>query len=479
MSGTNPTTIKLASQEWVSRFRDTALGQDKPEIADLIEASASECSLYVQDYSDFRQLVGAKPDEVFSSKFALFPDEIQQRWAVASVCLFRLSPSDGILHPLAVVIDYLGDMKSSVVIFNKRLDPTDDTVDQATDWPWRYAKSCVQSSDWYRHELAAHLSLTHLVEEAVIVAAHRSFEDTHPVYRILKPHWIKTLAVNAAARSILVPAAIYPVSGLKPQYVNKFVLQEYLNFDWVARYIPNDLASRGFPLDKLRFGSDSRQFHNCAYARNMILMWQTLHKFVTSFLCAFPELDSDEKVAADTNIQNWVAEMRGSGKMAHFPDVKTKEALIDIVTMCIHLASPQHTAVNYVQEYYQTFVVNKPPSFFTAPPTTLEALEAMTEEELVEALPMNHLREWLLSSQLPFLLNETVAPKENLPTYALTLYHTARSNGEEQIVEAARRLFMDLRELKVVFEKISEDMDPDTGGYDVMNPEVTAVSVLI
>jgi len=473
-TGTNPTTIRLATNEWITRFRDTAKGQGKDDMVKLIDEAAKAKSLYVQDYSDFRAMVGAQPSEIFTSNASLPDDTPKDRWAVAPVCLFNLPAADGILHPLGIVIDYIKDMASSVVIFNQRLNSSVTSIDEATDWPWRYAKTCIQVADWHKHELGVHLSLTHLVEEAIIVAAHRSFDDNHPVYRILKPHWLKTLAINEAARAILVPSVIYVISGMKPAYVGKIVNAEYNNFNFTKRYIPSDLPDRGFPLDKVGLGD--KQFHNYAYARNMIYMWGTLRKFVMNFFSAFPELDSDEKIAKDSNIRSWVKELHEFGKLTTFPDIKTRDQLIDAVTMCIHIASPQHTAVNYLQEYYQTFVINKPPSFFVAPPTTLGALKTFTEADLVKALPMNQLRQWLLAAQLPHLLNETVARKENLPHYALTLIQTA---GEKKVREAATELYVDLGMLGEVFEQVSKEMDSETGGYHVMNPEETAVSVLI
>lgn len=475
-TGTNPTTLRIASDEWITRFRDTAKKQNNNDMVQLIDEAAKAKSLYVQDYSDFRAKVGAGADEILTSNASLpFPNEPKtDRWAVAPVGLFNLPAADGILHPLAIVIDYLKDMDSSVVLFNKRLTSCATNVDEATDWPWRYAKTCIQVADWHRHELGVHLALTHLVEEAVIVAAHRSFEDNHPVYRILKPHWLKTLAINAAARATLVPLVINNISGMQPAHIGKLVSAEYNNFNWTKRYIPNDLPDRGFPIDKVASGD--KQYHNYAYGRNMIYMWETLRKFVATFLGAFPQIDSDEKVANDSNIRCWVKEMHENGKFPTFPDIKTRDELIDTVTMCIHIASPQHTAVNYRQEYYQTFVINKPPSFFCAPPKTLDALQGMKEADLVKALPMNQLRQWLLAAQLPHLLNETVAPKESLPHYALTLMQTA---AEPKVYEAAKRLYLDLKLLGVVFEEVSDEMEPETGGYTVMKPEETAVSVLI
>ena len=89
-------------------------------------------------------------------------DPYGNRFCCAAVSLFQLN-SDGKLHPLAICVDYKVDMKSSVVIFNKRLNPSDISPPEKEDWAWRYAKTCAQVSDWARHEIAIHLVDTHLV----------------------------------------------------------------------------------------------------------------------------------------------------------------------------------------------------------------------------------------------------------------------------------------------------------------------------
>ena len=179
-TGTNPTTIMLASAEWIKRFRAAADAQGNEEASDLLKSFRAD-SIYIQDYSYFRNAINADPDSVLKS-------DKGHRFGCAAVTLFLLFP-DGRLHPLAIVLDYRVSIGNSVVIFNKRLNPDAPTTSEKTDWPWRYAKMCNQVSDWSRHEMAVHLNDCHLVEEATIVAAQRSFSTEHIVHRILSPHW--------------------------------------------------------------------------------------------------------------------------------------------------------------------------------------------------------------------------------------------------------------------------------------------------
>jgi len=166
----------------------------------------------VQDGSYFRKAVGVSdPTTVLHHK----EPSSDECWTVDAVSLFQLH-ENGKLHPLAICIDYRGSLEKSVTIFNKRMSPQDSTSGEKEDWPWRYAKTCAQATDWMRHELAVHLTLSHFVEEAIIVAANRSLPMDHPVYRLLYPHWYKTLSLNAAARSTLVPQIIVDIVGISP-----------------------------------------------------------------------------------------------------------------------------------------------------------------------------------------------------------------------------------------------------------------------
>jgi hypothetical protein len=179
-TGVNPTSITQASARWIKEFSDTAKKQGNETMYNLITKSEAD-TFYVQDYSYFREACGVNASATLKS-------DNKKRFGCAVVTLLQVSKT-GNLHPLAICIDYIQSLDFSVVIFNSRLRTSDPTKGEKTDWPWRYAKTCHMISDYYRHELGAHLNNCHFVEEAVIVAASRSFTADHVVYQILEPHW--------------------------------------------------------------------------------------------------------------------------------------------------------------------------------------------------------------------------------------------------------------------------------------------------
>ena len=130
--------------------------------------------------------------------------------------------------------------------------------------------------------------------------------------------------------------------------------------------------------------------------------------------------------------------------------------------MCIHIASPQHSAVNYLQSFYQAFVINKLPCLFQPLPTTLEDLQAVDEQFLVKSLPIGHQRYWLLAAHIPWLLSFRPAEDNSLINYAASLWNLYKKKGNKekgpQITEIAKTFYEDLRGLIVAFEAQSKRM---------------------
>jgi hypothetical protein len=475
LTGANPTTIEPVSDSLLDEFIDAARagGYDAWEV---ILSKTDPASLYMQDCSYFRKAVGLEDTaEELHSKQKGDDDS----WACATVSLFQLH-EDGKLHPVAICIDYKGSMDRSVTIFNRRTLPTDSTAGEKEDWPWRYAKTCAQTADWIRHELGVHLTDSHFIEEAIIVAANRTIPMEHVVYKILSPHWYKTLSLNAAARASLVPQVISDLIGFTPEQAYSFIRHSFENYDFQGRYVPVDLASRGFPSDIKSFSHP--RYKNYPYGKNMLLMWNTMRTYVRSMLELQYDPQDPDAVSRDTFIRDWYTEVWNHGHLKSFPEIRTLDQLVDAVTMCIHIASPFHTAVNYLQSFYQSFVIAKPPMLCSAPPSSLEDLVRYRERDLIAALPINRQRQWLLAVQVPWLLSFKVDQDRSLLNYALsqwTVYRHKTAPEDLIVREASSKLYLDLCDLAKKFYYNSLAQDPGSVPYMVMDPSNTAVSILI
>jgi hypothetical protein len=332
---------------------------------------------------------------------------------------------------------------------------------------------CAQTSDWLRQEIAVHLVNTHLVEEVIIVAAYRTFQPYHIVFQILEPHWKTTLSLNKEARDVLVPQVITELVGLTATQTFAVIKGAYNSFKWTESYVPNDLRRRGFPIEKL----DEFKYHNYGYARNIARMWEILRSFVGKVIKG--AYASDAEVANDKFIAAFCDEVRSQnqGQLTSFPDIKTVDELIDVVTMCIHIAAPQHTAVNYLQQYYQTFVPNKPGALYTPLPQSLAELEIFGEDDMLSALPISKPKDWLLMAQVPYLLSFEVSGDSNILHYAMA---TASSRSTPPIIRnAARVLKDDLEAFADTVARYSRELDDQQTPYFVLDPSKTAVSILI
>ncbi|KAL6921066.1 hypothetical protein FSST1_005092 [Fusarium sambucinum] len=495
-SGVNPSTIETAPTDKIKAYIDEAQKQGLDKVKAILEDGKD---ILIQDYSYFREATGVSNEQilqntVYELKGTTPTGKTTSRYAAASVVILQLH-EDGRLHPLAITLDYKGSLDKSITIFNRRLSP-DGVADIAEkdDWPWRYAKTVAQTADWARHEIATHLVDTHMIEEAIIVATNRTIPEGELLYEILSPHWFRTLSLNAAARKLLVPGVIARIAGFGPSSPSadftgnnafKLVDWSYKNFNFQEKYIPNDLKKRGFDIKEDKSG----KYKNYPYANDMYLLWGIIRNFVKTVIES--QYTSDHSVQKDHYIGDWCKEIQTNGQIPSFPTITTVEELIDAVTMCIHTASPQHTAVNYLQDYYYSFVPAKPPALCTPLPKDLQALQSYTEKDLTAALPIGtddmKWKDWLLAAQLPELLSFKVQQDYNLITYAKSLYNVNKNRTITEntkfnckaIKKAAADFYSHLKSAGVEFEKYSKAQTEGTVEYPVLQPETTAISILI
>lgn len=307
-----------------------------------------------------------------------------------------------------------------------------------------------------------------MIEEAIIVATNRTIPEDHILYEILSPHWFRTLALNKAARDALVPAVIARLAGFGPSVDPKssramnLIDWSYRNFDFQMKYVPTDLEKRGLKIEHLT----EEKHCNYPYGTDMYLLWGVIHDFIRSVLAT--KYKSDLDIQNDLYIVDWCKEIQTEAQIPTFPMITTFDQLVDAVTMCIHTASLQHTAVNHLQDYYYSFLPSKPPALCTPLPKDLASLQKYTGADLTAALPIGSegmkWKDWLLAAQLPELLSYKVDNRYNLITYAKSLYNVNmnRTNFENKewdsktIKEAAALLYSRLKELDGVFKHTSD-----------------------
>jgi hypothetical protein len=117
---------------------------------------------------------------------------------------------------------------------------------------------------------------------------------------------------------------------------------------------------------------------------------------------------------------------------------------------------------------------------FSPLPATLEQYHELTEQSLLDALPVNFIKEWLLMTQLPYLLSFRVAGNETIKAYAEWAAWRMPFKGEGSgLSRAGVAMRESLKELEKTLEKYSKDLDDQTKPYDVLYPDYIAQSILI
>ncbi|GAU93762.1 hypothetical protein RvY_05650-2 [Ramazzottius varieornatus] len=74
----------------------------------------------------------------------------------------------------------------------------DNPVFYPTDPPyaWLLAKMWYNNADAAYHQSCTHLGFTHLMMEGIAVCTHRNLSPSHPLFKLLAPHFLFLLAIN-------------------------------------------------------------------------------------------------------------------------------------------------------------------------------------------------------------------------------------------------------------------------------------------
>ena len=219
---------------------------------------------------------------------------------------------------------------------------------------WLSAKTIVQIADANFHEVVSHLGRTHLFIEPFIIAAHNQLSPTHPLFVLLTPHFEGTLAINdAASRKLIVSRglvdALLASSADQGRVFAVKAAQSYqLNVN--TSTLPQTLAQRGV--------DDTSHLPDYPYRDDALLLWGAINQWVENYVSHY--YTSDAAVQADTELQNWVAELvaHDGGRLNNVGaanQISTRSQLVELVTLICFTASAQHAAVNYPQGAIMTY----------------------------------------------------------------------------------------------------------------------------
>ncbi|XBI59635.1 hypothetical protein VPH35_040665 [Triticum aestivum] len=467
LAGTNPVSIKRVTEFPLTSELELAVygDQDSRITKEHVEKNMGnmtapqaiqEGKLYAVDHHDWvmpylkriNQLPGAEEKA-----------EISQRKAYAARTLLLLQ-DDWTLKPLAIELSSLHPENERLGAISTVYSPPAAKAGDGTFTAWELAKAHAAANDASKNNFIYHWLNAHASMEPVVIAANRQLSVLHPIHKLLKPHFRKTLETNATARQIIfgsgdrrkgggIYRGIHEVTFFPSKYGMEMSSKTYRTWNFTDLALPNELIKRGVARgDPKKPEELELLIKDYPYAVDGLEIWTAIKKWVTDY-CAIYYGDGDGAVARDSELQEFWREVRhvGHGDLSDAPWWPAMDSVDDLVETCatiIWLGSAYHSAVSFGQYAYNGFVPNRPT--ITSGEMPADAGAVVTEAEFLGSItPKNE-----AFGLMAFTMSPPVNPGEPLMGERPD---TARWTSEQR---AAKALLEFRAELEAVAEAIAQ-----------------------
>jgi arachidonate 5-lipoxygenase len=240
------------------------------------------------------------------------------------------------------------------------------------------------NADAQFHQAVTHLGYTHLVMEGIAVVTHRNLSQSHPIFKLLAPHFLYLIAINTrAVNKLSAPGGILDqtftieAAGIL-ELVRRRKPTWRLDIDGT---IPEDFKARGV--------DDPNVLPNYSCRDDAVLLYDVIKKYVTKYVDLYYE--TNDVLLADEEIQKWREEIDGGSKGLGLLGVPgengkftTKEQLIFVLTSVVSTCSVGHAMANFAQYDEYCHPLNYPSLFRGEPPKDKAPL---TENHVIASLP--------------------------------------------------------------------------------------------
>ncbi|TVU45534.1 hypothetical protein EJB05_05023, partial [Eragrostis curvula] len=295
--------------------------------------------------------------------FLIDVNSLDNTFVYATRTLFFLR-GDGRLTPLAIELSephIQGDLTTAK---SKVYTPASSST-SVEAWVWQLAKAYVAVNDSGWHQLVSHWLNTHAVMEPFVIATHRQLSVTHPVHKLLHPHYRDTMTINALARQTLINGGgIFERTVFPGEHALAMSSVVYKSWNFTEQALPADLVKRGVAVEDPSSPYKVRLLiEDYPYATDGLAIWDAIEQWVTEYLAIY--YPSDDVLQGDAELQAWWKEVRevGHGDLKDknwWPKMDTVQELTRSCTTIIWIASALHAAVNFGQYSYAGYLPNRP-----------------------------------------------------------------------------------------------------------------------
>ncbi|PAN27114.1 hypothetical protein PAHAL_5G059900 [Panicum hallii] len=269
---------------------------------------------------------------------------------------------DGTLAPVAIELS-LPELRGGITAAKSTVYTPASSGAEA--WVWRLAKAYVNVNDYCWHQGISHWLNTHAVMEPFVIATNRQLSVTHPVHKLLLPHYRDTMNINALARQKLINAGgIFELTVFPRKYALEISSKVYGSWSFADQALPNDLIKRGMAVEDPSSPYKVRLLlEDYPYASDGLAIWHAIEQWVAEYLAIY--YPDDGVLQADVELQAWWKEAREVGHAdlkdePWWPKMQTVAELTRACTTIIWIASALHAAVNFGQYPYCGYHPNRP-----------------------------------------------------------------------------------------------------------------------
>lgn len=368
----NSQTVALSDLVKKCPLTDAMLASVSGDKAATLAGACRDGRLYVVDYA---MLADAKTEALHG----------EQRYICAPIAVFYWNPDPpkgfppgGAMQPIAIQLGQAFDAEKTPIF-----TPNDCAgANDRNGLKWRLAKYSVNVCGAIQHEAVAHLGATHLTIEPMIVAMHRQLAESHPLHKLLVPHFRFTININDdAIHSLIVPGGVVACNvGIAIESSLALVSEAHRDWRWDDNVPPRLFQRRG--VDRLP---------DFPFRDDTLLLWSAIRDYVGKYLRVYYRNDQD--VRDDTELQGFIWELtapkycniKGLGGLTATGDaerpwrIESLEYLTEMIALILYTAGPQHASVNYAQFPLMSYVPSVGGSLYRPSPTRSTVLNSVQD----------------------------------------------------------------------------------------------------